>query len=332
MFFKKFKSKLLIFMLLSSFFIIPFDAYAYSDKVILGGENIGIEVKSKGVLVVGFYDIDNISPGKDAGIKIGDVITKIDDATIYNIADLSNVIASEKNSIKITYLRNNSTYDTTLELIKDNNDVYKTGLYVKDKIIGIGTLTFIDPESLIFGALGHEIAEKTTGRKFEISNGSIYNSNVTSIDKSTKNSPGEKNANFSLSNNNAKGTINKNEINGIYGTYHGKIDKENLISVASSDEIKLGNATMRTVISGEKIEEFTINITKIFKDHDTKNILFEVTDSKLLEKTNGIVQGMSGSPIIQNNKIIGAVTHVVLDNPSKGYGIFITNMLEEADE
>ena len=332
MLFKKFKNKLLIFMLLSSFFIIPFDVLAYSDKVILGGENIGIEVKSKGVLVVGFYDIDNNSPGKDAGIKIGDMITKIDEVDVNNIADLSNVIAGEKESIKVTYLRNNNIYNTTLELIKDDNDVYKTGLYVKDKIIGIGTLTFIDPDSLIFGALGHEIAEKTTGKKFEISKGTIYKSSVTSINKSTKQTPGEKNADFSLSSNNAYGTISKNEINGIYGTYHGKINESNLISVASIDEIKLGNATMRTVISGENIEEFTINIVKIFKDNATKNILFEVTDKNLLDKTNGIVQGMSGSPIIQNNKIIGAVTHVVIDNPSKGYGIFITNMLEEADE
>lgn len=333
MIFKKIWSKLLIFLFLSSFFSIPISVYAYSDKVIVGGENIGIEVNSKGILVVGFYDIDNISPGKNAGIEVGDVITKIDDTAINEIADLSNVIDGEKTTLKITYLRNNKTYNTNLELIKDNNNTYKTGLYVKDKIIGIGTLTFIDPESKIFGALGHEIAEKTTGKKFEIASGTIFKSNVTSIDKSTRNSPGEKNASFRtpLDKEDIYGIIDKNEINGIYGIYQDQIDQSKLMDVATNEEIKLGQATIRTVISGEKVEEFTINITKLYNNNDTKNILFEVVDQNLLDKTNGIVQGMSGSPIIQNNKIIGAVTHVVVDNPQKGYGIFITNMLEETE-
>jgi len=328
MHFKNFKNKLCLLLLLLTIYMIPFSVYAYSNKVIPGGENIGIELNSKGVLIVGFYNIGSNSPGKDAGLKIGDVITKVDDTAIDRIADLSKV-TKDKTNLKITYTRNKKTYTTNLALIKDKDNTLKTGLYVKDSIIGIGTLTFIDPNSKMYGALGHEILEKSTGQKFEIKDGKIYNSTVTSIDKSTRNSPGEKNAKYSS--NDVYGNIRKNEINGIYGKYTKDIKDKNTLEVGQPNEIKEGKATIRTVINTNNVEEFSIDIEKIFMNNSTKNILFKITDQKLLEKTNGIVQGMSGSPIIQNNKIVGAVTHVVVENPIKGYGIFITNMLEEAD-
>lgn len=207
--------------------------------------------------------------------------------------------------------------------------MYKTGLYVKDKIIGIGTLTFIDPNTKMYGALGHEIMEKTTGTKFEIKDGTIFKSNVTGIDKGTRNSPGGKRASYMLDD--TYGTITKNEINGIYGLYNKSIDKNNLIEVGDSTSIKLGKAYFTTVIENDTKETFEINILKLNKDVATKNIFFEITDEKLLKKTKGIFQGMSGSPIIQDGKIIGAVTHVVVDDSSKGYGIFITSMLKEIE-
>ena len=326
---KRIKNKLLIFILLL-LFSIPTNVLAYSKEIIVGGQNIGIEVKSKGVLIVGFYNVDGISPGEKANLKVGDIITKIDDTDILKISDLSNVVKGNITNIKITYIRNNNTNTTNLELIKDNNNTFKTGLYVKDSIVGIGTLTFIDPNTLKFGALGHEIAEKTTGKKFEITDGTIFKSVITGIDKSERNSPGEKNAKYYSDD--IYGTINSNTIKGIFGNYTKAINKDNLIKVAEPNEIELGNAKIRTVITGTTIEEFDININKIFIDSNTKNILFEITDKSLLSKTNGVVQGMSGSPIIQNNKIIGAVNYVLIDNPHKGYGIFITNMLKEADK
>ena len=326
---KRIKNKLLIFILLL-FISIPTNVLAYSKEIIVGGQNIGIEVKSKGVLIVGFYNIDGISPGEKANLKVGDIITKIDDTDILRITDLSNVVKENITNIKITYIRNNNTNTTNLELIKDDNNTFKTGLYVKDSIVGIGTLTFIDPNTLKFGALGHEIAEKTTGKTFVITDGTIFKSVITGIDKSERNSPGEKNAKYYSDD--IYGTINSNTIKGIFGNYTKAINKDNLIPVAEPNEIELGNAKIRTVITGTTIEEFDINITKIFIDSNTKNILFEITDKSLISKTNGVVQGMSGSPIIQNNKIIGAVNYVLIDNPHKGYGIFITNMLKEADK
>ncbi len=327
MIFKNFKNKLLLLLLLT-IVSIPISINAYSNNVVLGGDNIGIEIRSKGVLVVGFYNVGKSSPGKSAGLQKGDVITGVDDTVINSITDLSDVMDASKNELKITYIRNNKKYETTIKLVKEE-DIYKTGLYIKDKIIGIGTLTFIDPESKIFASLGHEIVESSTGLKFEMKDGSIFKSEITGVEKSSRNNPGEKNATYHVEE--KYGTITKNKINGIYGKYEKSIEGKDTIEVASKNEVKTGKAYFRTVLKNNVVEEFEINILKVNDNDPTKNILFEVTDKKLISKTNGIVQGMSGSPIIQNNKIIGAVTHVLTDNPRRGYGIFITNMLEEAD-
>lgn len=326
---KKILNKLLIFIFLISIISVPNIVFAYTKKVVLGGENIGIKVNSNGVLVVGFYQIDGKNPAKDAGLRIGDRIIKINDTDINIISDLTSSIKDNTEVLEVTYERNNKTYNTKINLYKDSNNVYKTGLYVKDKIIGIGTLTFIDPNTKMYGALGHEIMEKTTGTKFEIKDGTIFKSNVTGIDKGTRNSPGGKRASYMLYD--TYGTITKNEINGIYGVYNKNIDTANLIEVADSSSIKLGKAYFTTVIKDDTKETFEINILKINKNDATKNIFFEITDEKLLKRTNGVVQGMSGSPIIQDGKLIGAVTHVVVDDSSKGYGIFITSMLKEIE-
>ena len=327
--FKKFFNKLLIFLFIISIFIIPKTCLAYTNKVILGGQNLGIEVNSNGVLVVGFYKVGNASPGALAGLKIGDRIIGIDDTVINDITDLSFSSSVLNDKIKITYIRKGNKETTDLKLYKDSSGVYKTGLYVKDSIIGIGTLTFIDPKTNMYGALGHEIIEKTTGQKFEIASGKIFKSEITSITKSERNNPGEKNATYNASE--IYGTITKNGVNGIFGNYIGQINRSNLIDVADASEIKLGQATIRTVISGTEAKEYEIEILKIYPNNETKNILFKVVDEELISKTGGIVQGMSGS-IIQNNKIVGAVTHVISDDATKGFGIFITTMLKEIED
>ena len=325
MIFKNFKNKLLL-ILLVTILSIPISVFAYSDKVVVGGENVGIEVKSSGVLVVGFYNVNGFSPGKKAGLKTGDIILKVDDTVIKGITDLSKYV-NDNESLKITYKRGNNTKSTNLKLKKDKN-IYKTGLYVKDSIIGIGTLTFIDPSNNRFGALGHEILEQNTGVKFELKEGKIFKSSVTSIDKAERGSVGEKNASYNSFD--VYGKIDKNDITGIYGDYTKNYNKTNILPI--SNNIETGPADIITVIQNTNKEKFSINILDIDYNDKTKNILFEVTDKKLLKKGNGIVQGMSGSPIIQNNTLVGAVTHVVVDDPHKGYGILITNMLKESEE
>lgn len=312
--------------------MIPLNVFAYSDYILAGGQNIGIQLNSNGILIVGTYDVGKSNPALDADLQIGDKITSINDTPVSSIDEMLDIIENLDNptNIKITYLRGSSTKNTTLHLVKDNNQVYKTGLYVKDSINGVGTLTFIDPNTKIYGALGHEIIEKTTGQKLEIKDGKIYSSTVTGITPSNEGNPGEKNARYNV--NDIYGNINENSNSGIFGTYTENLPETKLYKVAKNDEIELGKASILTVIQNDQIEEFEINILKLSsKEKETKNILFEVTDKKLLEASGGIVQGMSGSPIIQNDMIIGAVTHVVVDDCTKGYGIFITNMLEEAE-
>lgn len=324
MFFKKLKISLMLLLI-----ILPTNILAYSEYIIPGGENIGIDINTKGIVIVGTYKINNVSPAREAGLKIGDIITKVNKKEVSSIDELVSLLNTSNNRIDITYVRNGNEYTTDLHIFYEDG-ITKTGLYVKDKITGIGTLSYIDPNTFIYGALGHEVIESNTGQILEIKDGQIVESKVTNIDRSESGTPGSKIAELDYSN--QEGIILENTSKGIFGKYTDSLPNKKTYKVAIPNDIKKGEAKILTVIDGKEIKEYAINIIKIMKDNkDNKNILFEVTDQELLDKTGGIVQGMSGSPIIQGEYIIGAVTHVVVDNPTKGYGIFITNMLEEGE-
>ena len=314
-------------------FIIPINAIAYSDKIIAGGENIGITLNFEGVLIVGSYNVNGENLAKKANLKNGDIIIKINNNQINSIDEMAeqiNEVAENNLPIKITFVRNNEEKNTTLNLTKDENGIYKTGLYVKDSISGIGTLTFIDPITKNFGALGHEIEEQSTGKLLEIKDGKIFESKVTGIIPSTDGSPGEKKAEYNP--NKIEGTVKENTTQGVFGKYERDISNRKTYKVAKKDDVKTGEAKILTVLNDNDIKEYNIKIIQINNtESKNKNFIFEITDKVLKDKTNGIIQGMSGSPIIQGDYIVGAVTHVVVDNPLKGYGIFITNMLEEAE-
>ncbi len=308
--------------------LLPYNIYAYSNKIYVGGETIGIEVNSNGVYIVGFYDVDGKMIAKDAGFKVGDIIKKVNDNDVSSIDDLNNIIIKDGTYIFNVY-RNNNYINLKINL-KSYDDIIKTGLYVKDTINGIGTLSYIDPETLVFGSLGHEIIESSSNNKFLINDGNIYKALVTSVKKSYDNLTGEKSA--SIDKNEIKGDIISNESNGIFGKYTGFLNDRDLYDVGYSSDIKKGHAYIRTVLSDDNINNYDINIISIDENDTLKNILFEIDDSKLIDEAGGIVQGMSGSPIIQNDKIIGVVNYVIVDDVKKGYGIFITSMLEEGDK
>ncbi len=313
-----------------SIFIFPFSVLAYSDYIIPGGENVGIEINSKGIMIIGFYKINGKLNKGNPNIKIGDQIIKVGNKEVSNTQELISAIDEERKDslVQLTVLRNDKEKIINLELILVDG-IYKTGLYVKDNITGIGTLTYIDPTTSIYGALGHQVAESNSNVTVEVKSGLIFRSYVTSIDKSSNGNPGGKNA--KLDYNVKYGTINKNTEYGIFGQYTDNLPNKSKMKVAQPDEIELGEAKIYTVLNDEEIEPFTINITKIDKNNDIKNIYFEVIDDELINKTGGVVQGMSGSPIIQNNKIIGGVTHVIVSNPTTGIGIFITTMLKNGE-
>lgn len=319
------KYKLLV---LLTALMLPINAYAYSDYIIPGGNNIGIEIDCEGVLVTGFYRVNGKYNNKE--LKVGDYIINVNNTKVLNTSSLIELIDkySENDEVDLTIKRDGKYKDIKFNLEKVDNK-YKTGLYVKDSLTGIGTLTYIDPETRIYGALGHEVIESNTKENFSVEDGEIFKSDVSSIDRSVDGKPGTKNAKFYY--NEDYGDIKKNTIHGIYGEYTSDISN-NLMKVGNPDELKKGKASIYTVLDGNEVKEYEINITKIDKNNKIKNIYFEIVDKELLDRCGGIVQGMSGSPIIQDNKIYGAVTHVVVEDVSKGYGVFITTMLSEGEK
>lgn len=319
--------KLLLYLAILS---MPINVFAYSSHVILGGQTVGIDVETTGVLVVGFYKVNGAHIQSYPSIIEGDYILSINKEIVTDTNSLTDLINkySSNGSVELLIKRGTNEFTSKLNLVTDGNST-KTGLYVKDSITGIGTLTFIDPENMIYGALGHEIIESNTNQIVDIYSGTIFENSITSINKSTTGTAGSKNAKFYYDN--KFGTIIDNTIEGIYGEYNAPINEFDLIEVASSSEVKIGPAVIYTVTKDNIVETYDINITKINETSSIKNLTIEITDKKLLELTGGIVQGMSGSPIIQNDKLVGAVTHVIVDNPETGYGIFIENMLEVSD-
>lgn len=313
------------------FSLVPINVLAYSSEVYLGGQTIGIDAEADGVLVVGFYKVDGTYNETNPQITEGDYITKVNGEEVTDILSMSQLIekyASDE-TCELTVRRNDEEFKVILDIIKDGN-TYKTGIYVKDSITGIGTITYIDPENMLYGALGHEIIESNTQEMIEVSGGTIFENSITSIDKSVAGTPGSKNASFNYDN--IYGEIYINTSEGIYGEYTSSVDDYELISVGTSSEVEIGPAQVYTVTDDQTVEIYDIYITKINETSDVKNLTIEITDEELLDLTGGVVQGMSGSPIIQNGKLIGALTHVIIDNPTTGYGIFIENMLENSDE
>lgn len=326
---KNFKKRLILLLILL-ITILPAPVLAYSNFLIASGKTIGIEVNANGVLIVGFYEVEGKEIGKNAGFEIGDIITKINNKEVFSISNMLESLKENTTNVTFTVKRNNTEKEIKMSLKPDENNILKTGLYVKDQINGIGTLTYIDPKTKRFGALGHEILETTTAQKFEIKDGKIYNANVSNIRKSTNGNAGEKNASYNKKI--SEGEIDKNEISGIFGDYKEDIEQDKTLEVGTKDEVTKGQAYIRTNIKDDEIKDYEINILNIDLNSKSKNILFEVTDKTLINETGGIVQGMSGSPIIQNNKIIGAVNYVIVNDPKKGYGIFITAMLKEGEK
>lgn len=314
-------------LLILSLLFLPLKIYAYSDYVVLGGKTLGIKVDTKGVMVIGFYKVNGKYNKGNPALANGDYIIKINDIEVNDVNSLSNAIEKfiRDENVDVTFIRKGIEKKTKLDLISIDG-VIKTGLFVKSSIMGIGTLSYIDPNTLIYGALGHEIVESNTNERVEIKDGTIFNSFVTGIEKSVIGTPGSKIAKFNY--NYEFGNIVKNTRYGIFGIYNDKIDQNNLIKIGNA---KIGSAKIKTVLNGEKEEEFNIEITKINDTSDIKNITFKIDDDRLLSLTGGVIQGMSGSPIVQNDEVVGALTHVIVDNPYFGYGIFIQKMLEEGE-
>lgn len=301
--------------------------------LIPGGTPIGIKLLTDGVMVVKVQNVrDGVCPAKDAKLCEGDNIISANGEKLTSSARLSEIIQqSNGDEIILNVMRNGGVFTTSLRPIYSEPDgCYKGGLWIRDSSAGVGTLTFIDPETGCYGALGHPISDCDTQKTLPLGSGEIVDVTITGFEKGDKGCPGELFGTFVSGL--ASGSIDKNCEQGIFGKMIYSSRKDG-IPIAYKTEVKTGPAKLITTINGANPQEFDVEIEKITLSPaaKTKNIVIKVTDEELLSLTGGIIQGMSGSPIIQDDKLVGAVTHVFVSDPTRGYGIFIENMLEAAE-
>ncbi|MBO5478585.1 MAG: SpoIVB peptidase [Clostridia bacterium] len=276
-------------------------------------------------------------PYENSGIKEGDRIISINQNTITCTADLVNEVNASKGSkVDIQYIREEETLQTSIVPAKGTDNKYKLGLWVRDAAAGVGTVSFYEPETKTFAALGHGIQDVDTGQLLEIAKGDFVTTKIVSIIKGKKGIPGK--IQGSIENSTVIGQVSKNTEFGVFGTLNNttslNINVNDAMEVASRDEIKEGKASIICTLEDGKKKEYEVVIQKIYRNNNenNKSMLIKVTDSELLEKTGGIIQGMSGSPIIQNNKVVGALTHVLVGDPETGYGVFADLMIKQSRE
>lgn len=304
------------------------------------GNIAGVKLYTSGVLVVGMSEIEGndskkYKPYENTGIKEGDTIIKIDDKQISTTEDLIKTVnMSNGQDIKVKFIHQEETKECSMTPVKTNKSEYKLGLWVRDSAAGVGTVTFYEPASKTFGALGHGITDIDTNELINISSGEFITTRILNITKGEVGEPGK--IQGTVENQQNIGTISKNSRFGIYGKVNNlaslNIDKSKEVEVALRDEIKTGKATILCSLDNQQPKEYEIEIEKIYKEnnYDNKSMQIKVTDQRLIDKTGGIIQGMSGAPILQNGKFVGAVTHVLVNNPKEGYAVFGDIMLKQS--
>ena len=308
-------------------------------KVVPMGNLIGAKLYTSGVLVVGMSEIQGDDqqkhkPYEGSGIEEGDMIVEMDSKKIANTDELVETVNSSKGKvIQIKYVRNDETITTSIQPIKSEDNEYKLGLWVRDAAAGVGTLTFYEPSTGKFAALGHGIVDVDTGDIINIANGELVTSNLVAIKKGEKGTPGE--IKGSIDSGVTIGNISKNTNFGVFGLVSNKnnlnLNGAKEYEVALRSEIQTGEAEIICELENEKKEQYKIEISKIYtsNNYDNKSMMIKITDERLLQRTGGIIQGMSGSPIIQNGKFVGAITNVLVSDPTTGYAIFGDLMVKQ---
>lgn len=315
--------------------IVPVSANAAGEHLVPVGRAVGISLETDGVLVSGFRTVQTVggesNPAADAGIRVGDIITHADSRRIYSAEDLMSVLdgCSEK-CVEFTVNRKGSAVCVNVVPVPGTNGALELGILVRDKITGIGTVTFYDTETGLYGALGHSVNDPESGNIISIRGGCIMPAEVTSVKAGEAGAPGELRGSFNPVQ--KAGSVTQNTEQGIFGCAADEADFfcGEALCAAAPNEIKTGKAEIIATVDGNEPQHYSVKITRIFGHGAERDMLIEVTDKTLNELTGGIVQGMSGCPIIQDGKLIGAVTHVLVDDPKKGYGISIERMLDAA--
>ena len=330
------KAKKIAISLLLTFVMLVSAQAAEISSLIPIGHTVGIQMSAEGVLVVQLDDVQTtdgaVCPARDAGVTEGDLIVRVNGTEIRSNDDLQKKIAlSGGQPVELELVRDGESRTVTAAPCADEDGVYRIGVLARDSIAGIGTLTYVDPETGEYGSLGHGICDSETGVLMPLKDGSLIYSVVGSVQRGEAGEPGALQGEFQTGS--TVGTVEENTESGIFGTMTDSSLYASLesVPVASDDEIQLGEAEILTNVEGDAVEKYSVQVVKVYPRDDEygRGMMLRVTDQDLLGKTGGIVQGMSGSPVLQNGKIIGAVTHVLVDDPTCGYAISIGRMLEE---
>lgn len=307
-------------------------------QVIPLGNAVGIKLFSDGVVVVGMSPIDtnqgSLQPAKEAGLKVGDIVTHINGNQVDTIEVVQEILEeAQDNPLALAVTRSGKQLQITAVAVEDDTGQHKLGLWLRDSMAGIGTLTFYDPDTQVYGALGHGVNDVDTAQLMPLESGALLSAQVVDVRRGLSGNPGELQGAFDLDC--ELGDLQLNSEIGIFGklTNLGMYNGMAPLDVAEFSHLKEGDATILANVTGNSVEEFSIKIQNVYPETpgETRNMMIEVTDPRLLEITGGIIQGMSGSPILQEGKIIGAVTHVLVNDPTRGYGTFIGNMLHAAN-
>ena len=302
------------------------------------GQAVGIKLFSQGVLIVGLSDISTnqglASPAKACGLQEGDVITHINEEKVDSIEEVQTILQElDGQEMELSVLRDEKNLEMTTKAAQCSTDgAYKLGAWIRDSMAGIGTLTFVEPSTGLFGTLGHGINDVDTSVLMTLQSGGVTSATIAGVVKGMDGRPGELRGAFSSEAD--LGTLYANTKSGVFGHLtNPKALSGRAVPVAKPKEVHEGPATILANVEGNTVEEYTVEILKVFHDaSDTRDLMLKVTDQRLLDRTGGIVQGMSGSPILQDGKLVGAVTHVLIDHADRGYGIFAQHMLEAAEE
>lgn len=311
-------------LMLSAVLTVP----AFAEELIVGGQAVGIQISTEGVLVAGLSEVEtdegNVSPAENAGIKQGDIIVKIDGEEVYDASSVIEAVANAGDGpITLNVQRGDKSLEMEMHPVRNQEGKIMLGLWLRDGLSGIGTITFCDPDSGTFGALGHSVNDSESGQ-LPVRDGSITQAQVVSVKPGAAGDPGELNGAADLSR--VLGSVEKNTDVGIFGRLYSKLDGQ----LMETGEITAGPASIVSTVNGSERRQFSVEINRVYRDAYGTHAMLTVTDAELLSITGGIVQGMSGSPIIQNGKLVGAVTHVFVNDPTRGYGIYIENMLDAA--
>lgn len=314
----------------SLFFCAVLSISAFAQELMVGGEAVGIQIRTRGVLVAELAEVETAGgkacPAKDAGLEKGDFIIEADGRQLSSAVELVEFVSAKCGEcVELTVVRNEQTFSCQVQPVQSAEEQWMLGVWLRDGVSGVGTITYMDPDTKSYGALGHSINDAVSGIVLPLNEGSISDAEIVSVNRGAAGSPGELNGCADVQK--ILGTVEKNTVYGIFGRMQQPINGK----ILDTGEPVVGKACIVSTVQGRETKEYQVEISRVCKDPDKSHIVLTVTDPELLGLTGGIVQGMSGSPIIQDGKLVGAVTHVLVNDPTRGYGIFIENMLDAAD-